>query len=368
MTSALHFIRRNGAAFTSTFSLATVALLSQPGLAQTASGGCSTDALASGIYQMPDGDVVRSYRLYVPANYDPTKPTPMIMVFHGWGGDENSILDHEVVTRLADEQGYILVAPRGVGSEGGDDNYNSWTFRGSATGLDGDGLNAAVTGDSEAICDFNVTGDYHYNSCEANDTAVNSCSWTQCQTDDVAFVSQLLAQVENQFCVDTDRVFASGGSNGGMFTWDLGQNNQTAPNWRAIAPIIGLPHRGYLDGPGRSDGLPVILFTGKNDPTVPPGNWEDASFTTTSDGDVFYYTGATAITRVWAEAQGCSIAESAAVVDVGIEGVECRSYCAAGADGAMPAVLDCRADMAHDYDLEKSWGLILSYFGRLPQR
>ena len=124
MTSALHFIRRNGAAFTSTFSLATVALLSQPGLAQTASVGCSTDALASGIYQMPDGDVVRSYRLYVPANYDPTKPTPMIMVFHGWGGDENSILDHEVVTRLADEQGYILVAPRGVGLEGGDANYN----------------------------------------------------------------------------------------------------------------------------------------------------------------------------------------------------------------------------------------------------
>ena len=37
------------------------------------------------------------------------------MVFHGWGGDENEFLADKNVTTLADERGYIVVAPRGLG-------------------------------------------------------------------------------------------------------------------------------------------------------------------------------------------------------------------------------------------------------------
>ena len=336
-----------------------VGLSATTAIAQTPSSGCGSKPLESGLYQMADGGQMRLYRLHVPASYDPAMPSPVVTIFHGWGGDENAFLGDESVLAEAEAHGYILVAPRGVGSEGGDNSYNSWTFRGSATGIGGDG---------QPICDSENTGDYGYASCQAAgaDIARNSCSWTQCQTDDIGFVQELIADVSSKICIDEDRIFASGGSNGGMFTWELGQNPATAGTFRAIAPLIGLPHRGHLDGPGQT-GLPVMLVTGTNDPTVPPGAWEDSAFTTTSDGDFYYYTGATAITRVWAETAGCSVAEPASTVDVGIEGIDCRSYCGVEGEGEMPSVMDCRADMAHEYDLPNTWPLILGFFDAQTQ-
>lgn len=335
------------------------ALACQVAVAETPSAGCGTSGPASGIYQLADGDLTRTYRLHVPAGYDPTRPAPMALVFHGWGEDENAILNEKIVTDTADAKGFILVAARGVGTEGGDENYNSWTFRGSATGIGGDG---------NPICGGAETN-YAYKSCGpvGEGIAKSGCSWTQCQTDDLAFVPALIADVAAKTCVDMDRVFATGGSNGGMFTWDLGQTAETAQHFRAIAPLIGLPHRGFLDGPGRSDGLPVLLITGKNDPTVPPGAWEDPGFSTTPDADLYYYTGATAITSSWSKAQGCAIDAPAQPVAFGPDGVECRSYCAADGSGLSP-VLDCRVEMAHDYALEKTWPMILTFFENQPPR
>jgi poly(3-hydroxybutyrate) depolymerase len=176
----------------------------------------------------------------------------------------------------------------------------------------------------------------------------------------VDFVVDLVAEASRNLCVDTSRVYAVGGSNGGMFTWELGQNDVSAGVFRAIAPIIGLPHRGYLAPPAQPEGMPVLLVTGTRDRTVPPGEWEDPSFTTTSDGDRYYYTGATAITRVWAEAAGCSTATAASPVDVGVPDLDCRSYCPDG--GGLPPVLDCRAAMGHIYDFSWSWPLVLQFF------
>jgi poly(3-hydroxybutyrate) depolymerase len=103
--------------------------------------------------------------------------------------------------------------------------------------------------------------------------------------------------IESNSCVDTSRVFATRGSNGGMFTWALSQNLASAMTFRAIAPLIGLPHRAYLDLPGKAP-LPVLVITGTLDTTVPPGPWESTTNTTTNNGDT-YYTGASAITRAW---------------------------------------------------------------------
>lgn len=82
-----------------------------------------------------------------------------------------------------------------------------------------------------------------------------------------------------------------------MFTWELGQNAASAPTFRAIAPLIGLPHRGYLENPGKAGNMPILLITGTHDTTVPPGPWESTRHTTTSDGNAYFYTSATAIIR-----------------------------------------------------------------------
>ncbi len=334
--------------------------------APSPSAGCGGTSLASGIHTLQRQGLTRTYRLHLPSGYSATRPAPLVIVFHGWGGDENEFLDDASVKRETDTHGYVVVAPRGLGAGAPDERRNSWTFRGSASGIAGKSAEnplpqTTFPRKSAPICDTGLTSDYRYPSCKRG-IAGNTCSWTQCQDDDVDFTLELLQQVESQLCIDTARVFATGGSNGGMFTWELGQNPRSAPLFRAIAPLIGLPHRGYLDGPARAQGMPVLLITGTRDTTVPPGAWNDARDTTTSNGnDRYYYTGATAITRQWAAAAQCDIRRSPAPVDTGSPPADCRSYCTGTAD-KWPSVLDCRAPMGHDYGLAWSWKLILDFF------
>ena len=341
------------------------------GAAVTPSPGCGK-TLASGTYRMTDQNVTRTYRVFVPSSYESGTAYPLVMVFHGWGGDENEFLGDKSVTTLANQRGYILVAPRGLGSAIPDSNRNSWSFRGSTTGLAGrseGGASYTPGTPADAICDPSRTANYTYPSCRS--IAHNTCSWTQCQADDVAFTITLVTEIESKLCVDTTRVFASGGSNGGMFTWELGQNARSAPTFRAIAPIVGLPHLGYLDTPGRSGKMPVLVITGMQDTTVPPGAWEDRSHTTASDGGRYYYTGASAITRRWGIANSCPYAGTpAAPFNAGTTHADCRTYCAGNAAGwtggsagtGWPNVLDCRAPMGHTYDFGWSWKMILDFF------
>jgi polyhydroxybutyrate depolymerase len=320
-----------------------------------------------------DQNVTRTYRVFVPSGYKAATSYPLVMVFHGWGGDENEFLGDNSVTTLADQRGYIVVAPRGLGSAAPDANRNSWSFRGSTTGLAGtteDGASPPKPGSTAAaICNAARTPDFTYPSCRH--IARNTCPWTQCQADDVAFAVSLVKEVESKLCVDTPRVFAAGGSNGGMFTWELGQNSASAPIFRAIASLIGLPHRGYLEAPGKAGGLPVLLITGTHDTTVPPGAWERTRYTTSTDGSAYYYTGASAIVRRWGAANSCPYDGKPAVsFNTGTAQADCRSYCDGSAHGwsggsagaGWPNVLDCRAAMGHAYHFGWSWKLILDFF------
>ena len=312
----------------------------------------------SGLYTLDRGAITRDFRVYLPKGYNPQKPAPLVVLFHGWGGDENEFLSSRVVRDEADRRGYILVAPRGLGSGAPDFRYNSWTFSGRSTGLDGDGVNPRVPGDTAATCDPSATANYAYRSC--TDVAANTCSWTQCQDDDLGFFLALLDYLETRLSIDQRNVFACGGSNGGMFTWYLGQTPASAARLRAIAPLIGLPHRAYLAPPGRGGDLPVILITGTRDTTVPPGPWENPSYTASSDGDRYFYTGATAITRVWAAAMGCDTSAPAVPFHDGYPETDARTYCSS--DPGWPRVLDCRADMGHTYQFNWAWPLILDFF------
>jgi poly(3-hydroxybutyrate) depolymerase len=329
--------------------------------AASPSDGCEENSgWSSGTYPMDQGTVKRTFRVYVPRgyNYSNPEPRPLVTIFHGWGGNENEFIGNKKVRAEADKRGYILVAPRGLGSGPVDDSPNSWSFSGSTTGIDGIGNNPPTM-----ICDASITPNYSYPTCRAKYPGVSSCSWTQCQVDDVDFVVALVDHVKKNLCVDTDRIFATGGSNGGMFTWELGQDFRSAPTFRAIAPLIGLPHRGYLDAQGKPEDMPVLVITGTRDTTVPPGAWDNPNYTTTSNrNDRYYYTGATAITEVWAVANDCvfDIGDKAVPFNDGVRKADCRTYCSS--DSGWPKVLDCRARMGHSYGLSWSWKLILKFF------
>ncbi len=331
---------------------------STPAADTEASSGCGAPVPKSRMYTFRHGDATRVYGLRLPAGYDARQPARLVLAFHSWGGDEREFLGEPGVLAETSRRGYILVAPRGLGSGAPDHRRNGWTFRGSSTGVVGEG------NDRAPICDVSVTPDYRHPSCR-NGTAVNACAWTQCQDDDVAFVGALVEHLEKTLCVDTHHVYAAGGFNGGMFVWELGQNERSAPQFRAIASLIGLPHRGDLRGPGRRELLPALLITGRADKEVPPGEWDDPRFTTSSSSsERVYYTGATAITRRWADAAGCPTAGSERPFDAGYADADCRSYCPANGP-EWPTVLDCRSPMGHEYGFDWSWKLVLDFFDRL---
>ncbi|MEL6571919.1 MAG: hypothetical protein AAFQ64_09685 [Pseudomonadota bacterium] len=321
-------------------------LSAQAAASQTASSGCQTTPPDNGPHILQNQGINRSYRLHIPRSYDPDTPSPLLLAFHGWGGDADAIPDYWVVRRQAEQTGMIVVAPEGLGAN--EDRPNAWTFPGSATGIDGVG---------EAICNPNVIMDETYPSCAS--TAQNICSWTHCQADDKTFVADLLTTLENKLCIDTSRIYAAGASNGGMFVWGMGQDPILAPRLRAIASLIGLPHRDYLAGPGDAD-LPALVITGTEDASVPPGAWEDPRYTTSFDDAEYHYTGATAITRAWSEAHGCDTSTPAQPVDFGGRRHDCRSYCSVG--DTLPAVLDCRMETGHNGHMRRTWPLIMDFF------
>ena len=146
-----------------------------------------------------------------------------------------------------------------------------------------------------------------------------------------------------------------------MYTWNLGQDPRSAKRFRAISALIGLPHRGYLSAKAKKGKLPALVITGTEDTTVPPGEWEDPRFTaSTAFGESYFYTGATGITRSWAKAHGCSVQRPAVPFERHRSGYDCRTYCAD--DKGWPRVLDCRAEMGHEYDFDRSWKLIMDFF------
>lgn len=282
-------------------------------------------------------------------------------MFHGLGGSENDFLLDQSLISLANQRGYLLAAPRGLGSNAPDYRMNSWSVRGARTGLDGDGLNPAVSGDTIAVCSQPGSG-VAYRSClrQTPSIAKNGCAWAHCQADDVAFAVDFVNQLKATLCVDTDRVFAAGLSNGGIFSWELAQTASSAGTFRAITSIVGVPMRGYLAGPARPSGTPALLVTGSRDVIVPPGQWENTRYTTNIYGT--FFSGATAITRVWARAMGCQ-RPTALAFDDGNASTDCRTYCASGS--AWPRVLECRSNEGHLFQsLAGTWKLMLDFFDR----
>jgi len=189
------------------------------------------------------------------------------MYFHGYGGNGNSFINNGQAQKFANKYNFVLISANGL--KGNFSEYNSWSFKGSTDGL---GQNGDVT----SCVEYSGRPDYCSSTCDC----LNECGWTHCLDDDVQFVhdfvvgddtytNSLLDIIPN---FDTGQFFVMGSSNGGMFTWELGQNPITAPLIRAMSPIIGTPHCDYNLPQAEGTSVPVLLLTGENDDTVSPSN------------------------------------------------------------------------------------------------
>jgi polyhydroxybutyrate depolymerase len=156
----------------------------------------------------------RTANVHVPASYDPSKPTPLVLNFHGYTSDggQEALLSN--MSAKADQAGFVVVYPQGLNQ--------SWN--------------------AGACCGVSASSG----------------------VDDVGFVGQLLDELESRLCVDVHRVFATGMSNGGFLSHRLGCEMST--RIAAIAPVagvLGVP----ACNPVRP--VPVMHFHGTADPLVP---------------------------------------------------------------------------------------------------
>jgi polyhydroxybutyrate depolymerase len=181
------------------------------------------DVKTNQTFSLQDG-TPRYYLAYVPPTYDSNTALPLVFALHGM-------------------------------------NMNDWW----AANAD-DGFKLIEASSNKAILVYpQASGDVPKNQRQWGD--INSM-WT---TGDYPFIDQLLQYIEDNYCVDTGRVFVAGFSMGGMLSNQLGCDR--AKVFRAIAPVEGWgPSNGMpTTTPTCSDGaaaVPAMITQGTADTTV----------------------------------------------------------------------------------------------------
>ena len=166
------------------------------------------------------GDLQRRYRVHVPKKYDAANPTPVVVVFHGGGGNPESMVRLTGMNAKSDEAGFIVVYPYGSGL----DPERGLTFNGGG------------------CCGYAM----------------------QRKIDDIGFTRAMLDDLAKVANVDTNRVFATGLSNGGIMSHYVA--SELSDRIAAVAPVGGPL---MMDAPNAKRPVPVMHFHGTGDEFAP---------------------------------------------------------------------------------------------------
>ena len=149
----------------------------------------------------------REYIIYVPENYTGTSSVPLLLSFHGLTSNMEFNFNYTNFDQLAENENFIVVYPNGID--------NSWT--------------------------------------------VNSSN-----NPDIDFIEALLDQLENDYKIESNRIYSTGMSNGGNFSFTLacGLNNRIA----AFASVTGLMLQAAIGDCIPTRPLSILHIHGTEDP------------------------------------------------------------------------------------------------------
>lgn len=160
--------------------------------------------------EISSGGQTRQYRLHIPPDYQSSKPIPLVLGFHGAGGSEADFESHSGFSALADQAGFIVAYPQGLGSD-----ISNWNTMPNST--------------------------------------------------DVPFVRDLIDSLARRCKIDPKRIYATGISRGGGMVNRLGC--ELADRIAAIGPVSGDYANSEFCTPTRP--VAVVAFHGTLDPTIP---------------------------------------------------------------------------------------------------
>jgi polyhydroxybutyrate depolymerase len=163
----------------------------------------------------------RSFLIHLPPTYDGTKATPVVLHFPAYTALPVLEAGYTDMNTTADRAGFVVVYPSG-----------------------------RVEGTQE-------TPYFNAGAC---------CGDATRPRDDIAFVRAMLADLGKNLCVDADRIYATGFSNGGMMSYRLAC--ELSDQIAAFAPVSGAS---LLEPCMPKRPPPLLVFHGTGDPSVPWG-------------------------------------------------------------------------------------------------
>ena len=173
-------------------------------------------------YGLNDYDIVfqginRYFNIYVPQNYQHEFSTSLLFVFHGFGGTSDYIMNTSNFNDISDRENFIVVYPQGSSFWG----YPHW----------------------------NVGG------------------WTNSSSaDDIGFTSLLIELISEQYNINQNRIYATGMSNGGFFSYLLAC--QLSEKFAAVASVTGSMTNETFNQCNPQKEIPILQIHGTLDPIV----------------------------------------------------------------------------------------------------
>ena len=161
----------------------------------------------------------RTFLVHKPTGYTGSEDLPLVVAMHGGFGSATNLQNQSQLSVKADASNFIVVYPEGVKSPA---NITSWN--------------------AGSCCGY----------AEANNI------------DDVGFIDSLLDHMVANFAIDTDRIYATGMSNGGMLAYRLAC--EIPERIAAIAPVATTM---VAEMCTPSKAVPIIHFHSYEDGSVP---------------------------------------------------------------------------------------------------
>lgn len=165
----------------------------------------------------------RTFKIFLPSNYERYSRLPLVIALHGRGGTSESmiLLTRKGFNKLAEKDGFIVVYPDGIELNWNDGRIDE----------------------------------------ESNDRAHRE------NIDDVGFISALIDSMITRYRVDPKRVYVTGISNGAIMAYRLAC--ELTYKIAAIAPVDGNIPLLFFPECSPSRYISVLAINNTNDPLVP---------------------------------------------------------------------------------------------------
>ena len=151
----------------------------------------------------------REYIIYVPENYTGTSSVPLLLSFHGLTSNMEFNFNYTNFDQLAEDENFIVVHPNGIS--------NTWTV-------------------------------------SANDDT------------DINFIVALLNQLEEDYNIESNRIYSTGMSMGGFFSFSLAC--RLSDRIAAVASVTGSMYQPAINNCSPVKPMPILQIHGTEDGTV----------------------------------------------------------------------------------------------------